>query len=149
MPDYNLEGPTVLRIALIFLVGLTSAPFLVALALWQATRLLRFKNPSYARALVSVLATLAATLVIEALLFHLGVMNRPEHVLRESWIVLAVALGTGLIAGVVAVAKLFDESAWKSLAAVILQTLSGALLFAVVIGAMVYTALSHTRIPRP
>jgi predicted Zn-dependent protease len=145
VPGYNLDVPTVLRIAAIFLVGLTSAPFVAALVLWQSARLLRFRTPSYKMSLVSVLTALAATAVVEALLFRFGWTARPRGMLRESSVILAVGLGTGLISGVISVAKLFNESVWKSLAAVVLQLMSAVLVLLIVAGAMVYTALSHAR----
>ncbi len=112
----------------LYLAGVTlfvlSTPFVGALLLWAAAKLLRFTRPSYLAALQSLLIAACAYAAVGAIVWR-PALDRVQDMGAAAVLIALVALGPGLVACAIAVVKLFGESVWKSAGAVGLSFAAG------------------------
>jgi len=101
-----------------------STPFVGALLLWAAAKLLGFTRASYLAALQSVLIAACAYAAVGAIVWR-PVLDRAQDMGSAVVLIALVAGGVALVACAVAVVKLFGESVWKSAGAVGLSFASG------------------------
>ncbi len=114
-------GPVGLVVSIGFVGLIVSAP-----VLWLSAKWLRFRNPSFWTSLRCMALAIGVSLV--------GVVAMPR---LPFWATIGVGFGSLAIAGVISIAWLFGEAAWKTVAAIGLVFLSEALCLVVCYAALV------------
>ncbi|HYM90045.1 MAG TPA: hypothetical protein VEW91_00250 [bacterium] len=112
-----------------------STPFVGALLLWTAAKLLRFTRTSYLAALQSVLIAACAYAAVGAIVWR-PALARAQDMGSAVVLIALIAIGPALAVCAIAVVKLFGESVGKSAGAVGLSFATGFVYFVIMIWAV-------------